>query len=168
LTARELEDLWFDLAARDGRKGHRALARLAAFPAQAVGLVRKRLQPSTAKPPDQRQIAAWIADLDADSFETREKASRVLGEAGPHARAAVLAALEAGPAPEKKRRLEEVRDRMDRAGPSLEMLRPTRALELLERLGTPEARKLVEELAGGSPGARLTLDARATLRRLAR
>ena len=48
------------------------------------------------------------------------------------------------------------------------MLRPTRALELLEHLGTPEARRLLQTLASGNPSARLTIDAAAALRRLLR
>jgi hypothetical protein len=46
------------------------------------------------------------------------------------------------------------------------MLRPTRAVELLERLGTPEARQALAALAGGAPEAPLTLQAKAALRRL--
>jgi hypothetical protein len=39
---------------------------------------------------------------------------------------------------------------------------------VLERLGTPEARRLLQALARGHPGARLTLAAAATLKRLER
>jgi hypothetical protein len=48
------------------------------------------------------------------------------------------------------------------------MLRPTRALEVLERLGTPEARRLLHQLAKGNPSARLTSDAADVLKRLER
>ena len=47
-----------------------------------------------------------------------------------------------------------------------ERLRGIRAVEVLERLATPEARKLVEELARGAEGVRLTREATTTLRRL--
>ncbi len=47
-----------------------------------------------------------------------------------------------------------------------EMLRPTRAVELLERLGTPEARRQLTALAAGNPGTQLTIDAAAAFRRL--
>jgi hypothetical protein len=46
-------------------------------------------------------------------------------------------------------------------------LQQVRAVEALEHAGTAEARRLQEALAGGMPEARLTLEARATLRRLA-
>jgi dipeptidyl aminopeptidase/acylaminoacyl peptidase len=46
-----------------------------------------------------------------------------------------------------------------------EPLRGVRAIQVLEQIGTPEARKLLEELSKGSP-ARLTRDAHAAVRRL--
>jgi hypothetical protein len=47
-------------------------------------------------------------------------------------------------------------------------LQQARAVEVLERIGNPEARRLLEMLAGGDDRAPLTLDARAALRRLPR
>ena len=44
-------------------------------------------------------------------------------------------------------------------------VRQFRAVELLEAVGTPAARKLPTELAAGGSGAPLTLDASAALRR---
>jgi hypothetical protein len=46
-------------------------------------------------------------------------------------------------------------------------LRQTRALEALEQIRSPEARKLLERLAAGAPEARLTREAQAALERLA-
>jgi hypothetical protein len=45
-------------------------------------------------------------------------------------------------------------------------LQQARAVEVLERIGSAEARRLLEALAGGDDRAPLTLDARAALRRL--
>jgi hypothetical protein len=47
-----------------------------------------------------------------------------------------------------------------------EDLRHIRAVEVLEGLGTPEARNLLEELAKGAADATLTREAKASLRRL--
>jgi hypothetical protein len=47
-------------------------------------------------------------------------------------------------------------------------LQVLRALAVLERVGTPVARRLLEALAGGAPGVRLTEEAQAALRRLAK
>jgi len=49
-----------------------------------------------------------------------------------------------------------------------ESLRSSRAIELLERLGTAEARTVLDELAQGTSAARRTREAKASLDRLAR
>jgi hypothetical protein len=159
LAAREAEALWAELASPDARQAHRAMARLTAAPADTVALLRRHLLPARAKV-DARQIAAWIADLDADSFGTRDKASRALEGAGEDAQPALLQALQDKPGPEKKRRLEDLLKGLRHSGPVAEMLRPARAVELLERLGSAQARQLLSELAGA--------DARAALDRLSR
>jgi hypothetical protein len=59
---------------------------------------------------------------------------------------------------------------LDRLGtctvPSPDVLRVLRAVEVLERNGTPDARKLIEKLVWGAPGARLTREAQQSLERL--
>ena len=54
----------------------------------------------------------------------------------------------------------------DRATPTPEQLRETRALEMLEQHDTPESRAVLAELAKGAANARLTRSAAASLARL--
>jgi hypothetical protein len=49
-----------------------------------------------------------------------------------------------------------------------EELRGMRVVEVLEHVGTPDARRLLESLAAGAPGARLTQEAKASLDRLSK
>jgi hypothetical protein len=65
-----------------------------------------------------------------------------------------------------RRRVESLLQKLEAKSPSVEQLRPLRAVELLEQIATPEARQLLEALAGGSRDAGLTRDARAALERL--
>jgi hypothetical protein len=53
------------------------------------------------------------------------------------------------------------------AGPTVtgEPLRTLRAIEVLEKIGTAEARQFLERLANGAPGDLITLEARAALGR---
>lgn len=168
LTPQELDGLWAELGSDDARNAFQALARLTAAPADAVALVKKQLPPAREKVLEAKEVEALIGALDSEEFEAREKAARSLARAGNSVRPALVKALEANPSPEKKRRLEKLLEAWDAKGTPPEMVRPTRALELLERLGTPEARKVLEELAQGHPDARLTEDARATLKRMGR
>jgi hypothetical protein len=46
-------------------------------------------------------------------------------------------------------------------------LQAVRVTTLLERIGTPDAKQLLEEYAKGEPAARLTREAKASLERLA-
>ena len=67
---------------------------------------------------------------------------------------------------ETKRRIELLLEKLvDRSPPSL-WLRTLRALDTLEFIGTPEARKLVEELSQGLSESRQTQEAILTLERL--
>jgi hypothetical protein len=47
-------------------------------------------------------------------------------------------------------------------------MRVTRTVEVLEWIGTPEARQLLDMLAQGAPEAQPTQEAKASLQRLAR
>jgi hypothetical protein len=61
-------------------------------------------------------------------------------------------------------RAQELLGKLDRLTP--ERLRQFRAVELLEGIDTPAARRLLERLAEGEPLTRLTKEAKATLERL--
>jgi len=70
---------------------------------------------------------------------------------------ALRRALKNKPAPEAKRRIEELLEKLDRHALSPETLRSIRAVEALEHLGTPAARecsRVGARRAGGTPDTR--------------
>jgi hypothetical protein len=165
LSAAELEACWADLAGADGGRAMAALSRLADAPGQAVPLLRDRLRPARA--PGPAELRRLLRDLDDADFARREAATQRLTELGELAEGALREALRGKASPEVRRRAEALL-----AGPrrvrSAEARRHLRAVRVLEGVGSPEARRVLEGLSRGAAEARLTKEAQAALRRLAR
>jgi RNA polymerase sigma factor (sigma-70 family) len=168
LSPAELDARWTALAGDDAAKAYDALRSLAAVPSQAVPYLGQHVHP--VKPADEKLFAGLIADLDSDQFTVREKAAGELEKLGEVVLPVCRKVLAGRPSAEVCRRLETLVSKceQERRTPSGESLRALRSLEVLERVGTPEARRLLEAIAKGVPEARLTCDAKASVERLAR
>jgi hypothetical protein len=161
-----LARLWGRLAAGDAARAQQAVAELIESPASTLSFVGKSLHAVAPAPAE--HLATLIADLDHEEYDHREKASRDLKTLGELAEPALRRVLEARPSAEVKRRLADLLDALDGKAPSPELLRSLRALQVVEGIGTPEARRVLGGLAGGAPEARLTQEAKASLERLDR
>jgi WD40 repeat protein len=167
LTADELEALWAELAGADAARAYRALLRLGAAGPRGVAFLKKQLQGGPASP-GERRITRLIADLDHDDFAAREKASAELEAIGPRAEPALRRALAGEVSPEGRTRVKRLLDRLgspEGQPPSSELVR-LRVLEALEANGTPEARRVLAELAAGPADSPLAREAKASLDRL--
>jgi RNA polymerase sigma factor (sigma-70 family) len=162
LRPEQIESLWTDLAGTDAVKAYRAIRTLAADPKPSVDFLKRRLKPVAAA--DAKHVARLLADLDSAEFAAREKAMRELEKLGESAATELHKALAGKPPLEIKRRIEQLLDKAN--GP--EDIRTVRALEALEMMNTREARELCAVLASGVAEARLTREAKATLRRMSR
>jgi Tol biopolymer transport system component len=166
LTAKELDALWADLGGEDARKSYAALRTLRAAPADALPFLRERLKPKAATV-DEKKIAALIADLDSDNFDTREKAQKELEDLGGAAEKAARQALANAPSAEARARLEKILTKFGgEAALTPEQNRDLRAVRVIEGIGTAEARKLLDGLVRESPGWWVTAEAKAALKRL--
>lgn len=164
LTAAEMEQAWHDLASSDAVKAHRAIWSLVADPKRALTLCHERLH---AIPEiDKRWLTQLMADLDSEDFKVRDTAVRELRKHGELARSALRESLTKRASLEVRRRVRGLLDELDSAKPSPESLRQIRVVAVLEHLSSEEARKLLGVLAGGSPEARQTQEAKASLARL--
>jgi hypothetical protein len=112
------------------------------------------------------KVGAWIGDLDHEDFARRERATQELAKLGEWAVPALRQALAANPPAEPRHRLEVLLEGLDDRPPAGEYLRAVRVLQVLESAGTPAGRRALAERARGAPGAWLTLEAQAALRRL--
>jgi RNA polymerase sigma factor (sigma-70 family) len=166
LPAQALDALWADLAGKDAARAFDAVRKLSASPDQACTLLKGRVRPAT--PPDPERLARLLADLSSDRFELRRQAQSELEGLGELAEPALRQALAGDPPLDLRQRLERLLDNLSGPVRLAGQVRDLRAVELLELLGSPEARQLLQALAGGAPEARLTREARGALRRLTR
>jgi hypothetical protein len=160
-----LKALWTTLADSDGRKAHAAIWDFITLRQGAVSFLSERLSP--AKPVAPERLKQWLADLDNDEYERRETASRELGKLEEQAEPALRQALKTNLSGEQGRRVEDLLSASYLVR-SPEKLRSLRAVEVLEKIGTPEACLVIKNLAKGAQEARLTQDAKASLERLNR
>ncbi len=162
----DAEAAWAGLDAPNPAKAYDTVARLAEAPQAAVTLLRQRLKPAAGV--DAKHIDQLIGQLNDDDFSVREKATDELAKIGAPAEKALRKAAESAPSAEVTRRVADLLKKIDSGAVSGEGLREARALEVLETIDTPEARKLLEELSKGAADAALTREAKAALERLAR
>jgi len=160
----DLKALWNNLADTDAAKAYQASWALVAAQNDATRFIQKLLQPVASV---DARLAQLLVDLDGDSFEVRAKALRELEGLGELAYPALEKVLERKSSLEVRKRVEQILENPE-PPVSSEELRALRAVEVLERIGTSEARKVLNSLAKGAPGAKLTEEAKASLGRLAK
>jgi hypothetical protein len=165
LPAERLNALWDDLASEDAGKAFDAIGLLAAVPKQAIPLLKSKLRPAPATA-NRQQITRLIADLDSEEFAVRQKAMGALRQLGERVEPALREALQSKLSLEARKRIEELRKDIRASAASPENLRNLRAVEVLEHIGTPDARQMLKTLANGATEARLTREAKASLERL--
>jgi hypothetical protein len=115
-------------------------------------------------PVDPQHVLRLIADLDSAQFAVREKATAELEKFGETVRTPLLNRLAEQPNLEVRRRIETLLRKAEQ--PSPESLRALRAVEVLEHIGSSEAKRVLQALAQGPAGSRLTMEAQASFDRL--
>jgi WD40 repeat protein len=165
----DLEAAWASWAKPDANP-LAGLWRLADHPDRSVPFLKAKVA-GLVKPtpgPTVDDIRRAVSELDADEFKTREAAERRLVEYGGPARPVAAAALPKA-SPEARTRLGRVLAKLD-AEP-VPPLRPEDvplawAVAVLERVNSADARAVIEQVAAGPPGSRLTREANAALDRV--
>src|SRR5205807_1491671 len=73
LSDERLDSLWEALKSSESKAVGKSIAQLAAAPEQSMPYLQQHIKPEVRKP-DEKTLAALVADLDADDFATRDKA----------------------------------------------------------------------------------------------
>jgi hypothetical protein len=163
LAQRELAECWKQLANPDPAAAWPALWRMQIAPACSLALLQGAIP--VVPPPDPRRVQRLLADLDAKVFAVRQKAEEELKGLGELASEAVRLLLQANPSLEVEKRARRIlaEQALDTEP---ERLRLVRAVTVLEQIGSPQARKLLQAWSRGAEGALLTREAKAALHRL--
>jgi WD40 repeat protein len=164
LTERELEQLWERLADDNPRIAHESSRSLTRHADQAISFFERKIQPVSSL--SREQMRQLVLDLGSKQFRVRLAAEKELEKQGAAATDSLRAALKDKPGLEERRRIEQILALGESPFRSARVVREDRALEILEGEGTPQARKVLEKLAAGSPNALLTREAKAALQRL--
>ena len=163
LTDKDLDALWAKLGG-DASQAYPASWTLAADPSKTIPFFEKRMQPVAAA--DEKRIRKLIADLESDSFAVRSKAFQELAQLGELGAPGLRDAKPSRATVEFNRRVNLLLARLKDPVTDPVRLRMLRAIEVLENIGSPQARKVLERLATGTSAARLTREAQASLQRL--
>jgi hypothetical protein len=167
LDGPELAKLWKTLYLTDASQAEIAIWSLAHAPADSVPFLKQYLKP--VKHPSTDEVAKLLANLDSDAFSARTEAESSLQRYGDLVLSDLESALKQKNSADKLRCLERLlQAAKDASHPfrTPEQLAQWRALEVLERIASAEARQTVLDLSGGVPGAHLTEAARTVLTRL--
>ncbi|HZV07238.1 MAG TPA: WD40 repeat domain-containing protein [Gemmataceae bacterium] len=140
IERKPLEALWADLL-RDPRTAQKAVRALAAEPEPAVAFLIKRLPPLVI---DRAEIDKLLADLDSDSFSARETANRNLARLRDRVMPRLRQVLQEKPSLELRLRIEALLAEPKRL--PTDSVRVLRAIDVLEHIGTPEARRILVKL----------------------
>jgi HEAT repeat protein len=111
-------------------------------------------------------IDRLVVDLDNRRFAVRKKAFDELEKIGGKAIPALKKAMTGQASEEIKKRAKELLDKLQGSALTPPQLQVARAIEVLERVGTKEARAVLERLAKGPAWALATTDSKAALERL--
>ena len=164
----DLRRLWEDLGGEDAAAVGRAVWELASAPEVAAPYLAKRLESGPTEQIDSGRVAALIAELDHDEFETREKASAELEKLGRSVETALRKALENPPSGEARHRVTQLVDRFTGSALPADARRALRAVEVLEQVGTPAARQALVAVSKGPASDPTAREARTSLARLAK
>jgi RNA polymerase sigma factor (sigma-70 family) len=163
LESGRLEELWRTLLEPNASRPYEGMSMLAGAPDLAVPFLKNQLERQTW--PDPKEIPQLITDLDSGKFKVRETATLRLEDLGEAAVSALRKLLDGTPSAEVRNRALQVLARLA-TGVSRSQLRLLRTLEVLEQIGTPQARSAIETLLKPEHPAWLRQEARTTLERL--
>jgi hypothetical protein len=160
-------EAWDTLDALDADGAYRSMGCMLTHPGRAVTVIGDGFRGIEG---EQAKIRRWIAELDHDEFRVREAARRSLLKTGLRGAAALNDPGRRKMGVEGETRVRLILEALESQGLRVpesglfgEPLRMVRGVRVLETLGLPAGRAVLEEAAKGPPDSRLTREAKAAL-----
>ncbi len=153
-----------DLSGSDALLAQAALCRLVLAPEQTLPMLAGKLRP--VEPAGKERLARLLRELEHDEFARREQARQELFCLGDVAAPTLLQVLEGRPPIDLKRRVDDLLEEINPGQAAPYRGQTSRAVAVLEQIGSPEARKLLWRLAAGEPAADLTRQTQQACQRL--
>ena len=167
LAGKERDALWADLIGADRVKAAAAQRAFLATAADQVGFVADQLSKTAVDKELFARVQKHMTDLDADAFDVRDRATDELIKLGPIAADAVRSLVVAPPNDEVGYRARLIMRKFGANGEPVSAAgRAVRAVRVLERAGTADARAVLGKMADGEFGFDAAPDAKAALARL--
>jgi WD40 repeat protein len=154
LKKAELDFYWQELAQGRGPDAHRAIRSLVAGGDQSITYLQKVLPPASAA--EYEKLSQRLRDLNSDRFPVRERAIKELEILADEAVPGLQALRRNPPSEEVRRRVTVLLKKLEGIPPSPKTMRALRAVEVLEKIATREARRHLDALSRGVPEAPLT------------
>ncbi len=161
LDMKQCELLWKALAG-EPKAAFNAVWGLVANPNTAVVVLKDNLKPVAVV--DQKAIAKHIGELGSEIFEARKRAFAALQDIGDQAVPALEERLKQPKSLEESMAIEKLLQAAETC--TSEQLQMLRAIQALEYIGTAGAKSVLQKMASGAAGSRITADAKASLERL--
>ena len=161
LTKEHREKLWQQLADNDAALAFKATCELIAHPSEAVPILEggwNALPRATAK-----ELQNWLEELGSEDFGVRQAAGKELERVAAQHEGWLRESLQKAASLETRRRLEKILEQIEP-----QRWRLSRMLEVLEQIGTVQARQFMHLLAGQEEDERLAHEAKAGLERSAK
>jgi RNA polymerase sigma factor (sigma-70 family) len=164
LTADQLQALWKALAVPNAEEAGLAIWSLTADPKKTVPFVLERLRELPKF--DGLRIRQLIANLDSESFKVRDTAEKGLHIIGKPAEPALREALQYKLSLETNQRIARLLKKRESSMLPADMLQWLRAIEVLEHIGSLEAKQALEQFAKQTTNDYYRHEAQAALQRL--
>jgi WD40 repeat protein len=164
-----LDWLWHGMGSGNAREAYEAMCAFIATGSRLATVnCQEHLKPAPGVTVGVRdRMAGLVAQLDSHKSAAREAAAKELLEKYAEVATPRLErALWGQPSAEVRRRAGKLLAELERPR-SPDILRRLRAVEVLEHIGTSEARHILESLATGEPTSRVTQEAKTSLERMA-